>query len=610
MAVIRSSDLDFDNIKNSLKTYFQKQSEFNGYDFEGSGLSNILDVLAYNTHLNGLTANLGVNESFLNSSQLRSSVVSHAENLGYYPRSRTASSATVTLSLSTSDTTTSTVTLNKYTTFTGSSDNVSYTFQTLEDYTATNDGSGNFSFKTSAGSTSIPIKEGSLKTKTFFVGETNEDQVYVIPDVNMDTSTMQVDVFDTSTSSSFNSFVNINNTVRVDSTSRVYIVREIPNGYYEVIFSDGNTLGLAPKAGNKIVITYLSSNAEAANEISTFESSATVSVNGVDHSLSVATVSNAAGGAEKESISSIKLNAPTNFSAQQRLVTAEDYKALILQNYSSVISDVSAWGGNENIPPIFGRVYVSLNFKNGIPASTQTETKSAIVSNLSDNLSIMSIDTEFVDPITSFLETTTTFNMDPDQTSLTAKSTEDSVQSTINKFVADNLSTFDSVFRRSNLLTTIDAISPSILNSKMVVKLQQRFIPTLNSLQNHSVNFPVKISDPDQTEHIVTSSTFTFSGAESSIKNKLGTNQLQVISNVGAEILADNIGTYNASTGVVSLVGLTVSAFVGESIKVSVKPANESTIRPLRNYILDIDTTRSISSAVIDFQNTPSVIST
>ena len=610
MAVIRSSDLDFDNIKNSLKTYFQKQSEFNGYDFEGSGLSNILDVLAYNTHLNGLTANLGVNESFLNSSQLRSSVVSHAENLGYYPRSRTASSATVTLSLSTSDTTTSSVTLNKYTTFTGSSDNVSYTFQTLEDYTATNDGSGNFSFKTSAGSTSIPIKEGSLKTKTFFVGETNEDQVYVIPDVNMDTSTMKVDVFDTSTSSSFNSFVNINNTVRVDSTSRVYIVREIPNGYYEVIFSDGNTLGIAPKAGNKIVITYLSSNAEEANEISTFESSATVSVNGVDHSLSVTTVSNAAGGAEKESISSIKLNAPTNFSAQQRLVTAEDYKALILQNYSSVISDVSAWGGNENVPPVFGRVYVSLNFKTGIPASTQTETKNAIVSNLSDNLSIMSIDTEFVDPITSFLETTTTFNMDPDQTSLTPKSTEDSVQSTINKFVADNLSTFDSVFRRSNLLTSIDAISPSILNSKMEIKLQQRFTPTLNSLQNHSVNFPVKISDPDQTEHIVTTSTFTFSGTESSIKNKLGTNQLQVISNVGAEILADNIGTYNASTGVVSLVGLTVSAFVGESIKISVKPANESTIRPLRNYILDIDTTRSISSAILDFQNTPSVIST
>lgn len=610
MTVIRSSDLDFDNIKNSLKTYFQKQSEFNGYDFEGSGLSNILDVLAYNTHLNGLTANLGVNESFLASSQLRSSVVSHAENLGYYPRSRTASSATVTLSLSTTDTTTSSVTLDKYSTFTGSSDDVSYTFQTLEDYTATNDGSGNFSFKTSAGSTSIPIKEGSLKTKTFFVGETNEDQVYVIPDVNMDTSTMKVDVFDTSTSSSFNSFVNVNNTVRIDSTSRVYIVREIPNGYYEVIFSDGNTLGLAPKAGNKIVITYLSSNAEAANEISTFEPSATVSVNGVDYNLSVTTVSNSAGGAVKESISSIKLNAPVNFAAQQRLVTAEDYKALILQNYSSVISDVSAWGGNENVPPVYGRVYVSLNFKDGIASATQTETKNAIISNLSDNLAIMSIDTIFVDPITSFLETTTTFNMDPDQTSLTAKSTEDLVQSTINTFVANNLSTFDSVFRRSNLLTDIDAISPAILNSKMEVKLQQRFTPTLNSLQNHSVNFPVKISDPDQTEHIVTTSTFTFSGTESSIKNKLGTNQLQVISNVGSEILADNIGTYNASTGVVSIVGLTVSAFVGENIKVSVKPANQSTIRPLRNYILDIDTSRSVAAATLDYQNTPSVIST
>ena len=184
------------------------------------------------------------------------------------------------------------------------------------------------------------------------------------------------------------------------------------------------------------------------------------------------------------------------------------------------------------------------------------------------------------------------------------------MQSTINTFVANNLSTFDSVFRRSNLLTDIDAISPAILNSKMEVKLQQRFTPTLNSLQNHSVNFPVKIADPDQTEHIVTTSTFTFSGTESSIKNKLGTNQLQVISNIGSEILADNIGTYNASTGVVSIVGLTVSAFVGENIKVSVKPANESTIRPLRNYILDIDTSRSVAAATLDYQNTPSVIST
>jgi hypothetical protein len=610
MATIQSSDLDFNTIKNNLKTYFQQQSEFADYNFEASGLSNILDVLAYNTHLNGLIANIGINESFLNSSQLRSSVVSHAENLGYYPRSTTASSATVTLSLSTTDTTTSSVTLPKNTIFTGSSEQVNYNFQTLEEYTATNDGSGNFSFKTSAESTSIPIKEGSLKTKTFFVGETNEDQVYVIPDVNMDTSTMQVNVFDTSTSSSFNSFINVNNTVRVNTTSRVYIVREIPNGYYEVIFSDGNTLGLAPKAGNKIVITYLTSNADAANEISTFEPNGTVSVNGVDYNLSVTTVSNSSGGAVKESISSIKLNAPTNFSAQQRLVTAEDYKALILQNYSSVVADVSAWGGNENVPPVYGRVYVSLNFKDGIAATTQTETKNAIISNLSDNLSIMSIDTIFVDPITSFLETTTTFNMDPDQTSLTANSTENSVQSTINTFVADNLSTFDSVFRRSNLLSTIDDLSPAILNSRMEVKLQQRFTPTLNSLQNHSVNFPVKIADPDQTEHIVTTSTFTFSGTESSIKNKLGTNQLQVISNVGSEILADNIGIYNASTGVVSIVGLTISAFVGENIKVSVKPANESTIRPLRNYIIDLDTSRSVTSAILDYQNTPSVIST
>ena len=166
MAVIQSSDLDFDNIKTNLKTYLQRSSEFADYDFEASGLSNILDVLAYNTHLNGLIANIGVNESFLGSAQLRASVVSHAEALGYYPRSKTSSQAVVNLSLATGNTAVTTVTLPANTTFTTSVDDVSYTFQTLEDYIATNDGSGNFTFKTAAGSSNIPIKEGSLKTKT------------------------------------------------------------------------------------------------------------------------------------------------------------------------------------------------------------------------------------------------------------------------------------------------------------------------------------------------------------------------------------------------------------------------------------------------------------
>ena len=237
---IKSSDLDFDQIKSSLKSYFQSQSEFADYDFEGSGLSNILDVLAYNTHVNGLIANMGLNEAFLSSAQLRSSVVTHAENLGYYPRSKTGSSANVSIAVASSDTLTSTVTLPKNTKFTATLDEVSYTFQTLEDHIATNDGSGNFQFKTSAGSSTLSIKEGTLKTKTFLVGDTTGEQVYIIPDKTIDTTTMTVKVFDTTTSAESTTYVNINDTARINSNSTVYIIREAPNGFYDVIFSDGN----------------------------------------------------------------------------------------------------------------------------------------------------------------------------------------------------------------------------------------------------------------------------------------------------------------------------------------------------------------------------------
>lgn len=612
MAIIQSSDLDFDTIKTSLTNFFKQKSEFTDYDFEASGLSNILDVLAYNTHLNGLIANFGVNESFLSSSQLRSSIVSHAENLGYYPRSKSGSSATITLSVASSDTSTSSLTLPKFSGFTGDVDGTTFTYRTTEVHTATNDGSGNFSFTTSAGSTTIPIKEGTLKTKTFLVGESTESQVYVIPDENIDTTTITVSVFDSPTSSTFESYSNVNNAIRINTNSTVYILREIPNGYYELTFSDGTVLGKAPQAGNRIVVQYLSTSAADANGASSFSTSGInfdSSITG-SYTVTATKLSNSAGGADKESIDSIKLNAPIGFATQQRMVTAEDYKATILENYSSVISDVTAWGGNQNVPAVFGRVYVSINYKDGITDATKTETQNAITTNLTDNLAIMSIDTVYVDPITSFLEITTTFNFDPDQTNLTSQATETLIENTIQDFINTNLNKFDSTFRKSNLLTKIDDLSTAILDSSMVVKLQQRFTPTLNTIANYTINFPIKIASPDDVLHRVTSSLFTYNGTQSIIKNKLSSTNLQILNNATSEVLVDNIGTYNETSGVISLNGFNISAFSGESIKITITPQDENTIRPLRNYIISLDTSVSAASATIDHQETLSTITT
>lgn len=606
---IKSSDLDFDQIKSSLKSYFQSQSEFSDYDFEGSGLSNILDVLAYNTHVNGLIANMGLNEAFLSSAQLRSSVVTHAENLGYYPRSKTASAANVSISVASSDTLTSTVTLPKNTKFTATLDEVSYTFQTLEDHIATNDGSGNFQFKTSAGSSTLSIKEGTLKTKTFLVGDTTGEQVYIIPDKTIDTTTMTVKVFDTTTSAESTTYVNINDTARINSTSTVYIVREAPNGFYDVIFSDGNVLGKSPSSGNKIEITYLTSSGADANGASVFSPNAQISFGSpsVDYDLSVTTVSNSAGGDEKETIASIKGNAPLAFATQQRLVTAEDYKALIKSKYSSVISDVSAWGGNDNVPPVYGRVYVSLKFKDGITEATKTTTKSQIQTQLGDNIAIMSIDTVFSDPTDVFLELVTTFNFDPDLSGTTVETTESNVQTVINNYITSNLNTFDKVFRKSALLAEVDGISTAVLDSKMDVKMQLRFSPTLNLLADYSLSYPVAIAANDDVEYRVTSTSFTLNGQTCTLRNRLESNTLEIINSDGV-VIKDNAGNYNPTTGKVSITGFNPSAFAGSSIHITATPANQATIRPLRNYIITIDTNKSFANATIDYQNTAAVI--
>jgi len=613
MATIQSSDLDFDAIKSTLKTYLQQQSEFVDYDFEASGLSNLLDVLAHNTHINGLIANMGINESFLSSAQVRSSVVSHAENLGYHPSSKTGAKATVNLSISTSDLVTTTVTLPKFTAFTSTIDDVAYTFRTLEAVTATNNGAGLFSFVNESGGSSIEICEGRFKTKRFFVGDVTDDRVYVIPDTDIDINTMQVDVFETATSSIATKFSNIDTVARIDTTSTVYIVREAPNGFYEVTFSEGNVLGKAPAAGNRIEISYLAGSGEDANGGSIFTANNQVSVNSVDHTLNVTTVSNSAGGSERETIKSIKANAPLTFAAQQRLVTAEDYKALILSNYSNVVEDVISWGGNDNVPPIYGRVYVSIDFKDGVSADAQTTTKNNIVSQLSDNLSIMSIDTEFVDPAEVFLEIETTFNFDPDLSSQTNLAAQTSVQNKVISFINSNLSGFGKTFRRSNLLAEIDALDQSILNSQSAIKMQVRFTPTADEMglltdYTNRIQFPVKILAPDSLRHSITTSEFTYAGVTVSIKNKLSSNTLQLVADGG--VVLDNVGSFNSDTGAVTLTGLTIGASgdTPVTIKFTAVPADESTIKPLRNYVVKLDTDLSFSTAVIDLQNTTGVI--
>ena len=609
---VKTSDLDFASIKSSLKAHLQQQTEFADYDFEASGLSRILDVLAYNTHINGLTANMAVNESFLGSSQLRSSVLSHAETLGYTPKSKTSSAVTLSATVSIPSGP-DTITIPAGSVFTGDVDDTTYTFTNLNPASASN--------VSDTYTLSIPVVEGSIKTKTFAVGNELDVQTYVIPDKKIDISTLRVVVYDNFTNVDiFNTYYNINNVATIDDDSRVYMIRETSNGYYEMFFGDGNILGKAPVAGNKIEIAYIVSNGSLANGADTF-TGPNIAFEDEFYQLNITTTSPSAGGSEKESISSIKLNAPRGYTTQNRLVTANDYRAMILKNYSTYIRDAITWGGNDNIPPQYGKVFISLNYRDGVSEEVKIQQQTQMTNQLISNLSIMSIDAVFVEPEETFLELQTVFNLDASQTSTSVEQMKAVVNSTIQTYMLSDLSNFDSVFRRSNLLTRIDAISPAILNSRMTVKMQQRINMdqiiadieaqlTANGVtefddyieQDYSIDFPVMLAEPDKDDHIVTSSVFKSNGQNVLIKNKLGSTQLQLL-DVDNVVKIANVGYYEPANGKVYLNALRIDkiGYVGTGVKMSATPANQSTIRPLRNYIITYDSGASSTQGFVDY---------
>ena len=603
---VQNTKLDFDNIKNSLKTYLAKQPEFEDYNFEASGLSNILDVLAYNTHYNALTANFALNESFLTTAQLRSSVVSHAATLGYVPRSRTASRAEVQLTMNLAGVIgrPSSIVLPAGTTFTADADDVTYTFQTLEDYTATDSGEGFYQFLNETGKSTIQLFEGTQKQKTFLVGDVGERQLYVMQDDTIDTNTAAVYVYETPSSSSFISYTPITSATNVNSQSRYYQISEAPNGYYELNFGDGISFGASPSVGNKIIVTYLSCVGAAANNASTFTPTAQVTVPSVgNYDLTCTTISPSGVGGARQSIESIRQNAPIAFAAQQRLVTADDYRAVIQRNYPTV-TDAIAWGGEDNVPADFGKVYASLVFEDGTTEAQKTTVKNSIVQDISNNLSILSIDTVFEDPQTTFLEVIVTFNFDPNLTGQTVKSTESTVFSQMQSYVNNNLKKFGGIFRRSEMLGDIDDINDAVLNSRASVKLQQRFVPNLLQSTSYKVYFPVELAS-SPTEYIVTSSTFVFNDKVCFIRNALSNTKLQIVNSLGS-VEIDNIGSYEPLTGTVNITGFAPTAITAGTnyIKLTCTPANESTVRPLRSYILDLDEDTSFATSVVDRQRT------
>jgi hypothetical protein len=594
---IKSTQLDFDTIKANLKTFLRSTNEFSDYNFEASGLSSLLDVLAYNTHYNGLIANYALNESFLPTAQLRSSVVGLAAGLGYIPSSKKGAIGTVNLSV-VDPAGPATRTLPADFTFSAVVDNTTYTFRTTQVLTANKeviDAQNVYNFSIND-STDIQILEGTSKTKTFIAGPTTENESYVIPDASIDLDTAVVKVYDTPSASSSTTYTNINQATAINSSSTIYLLRETPNGFYELTFSNGSNLGISPIAGAKIEVSYLVSNGANANGARTFVPNTTT--DGL--TVTVTTVSAAAGGSSKEDIESVRKNAPFLFASQNRMVTAEDYSALALRNYNNVISDIKAWGGEDNIPVKYGVVYLSIVFKNGVSAVTQTQTKSGI-QNIAKDLSVASFNVEFLDPVETFIRVETIFQFNPKLTSASKSSIESSVTSTVSKYFTDNLGQFDKSFRRSNMLSLVDDTDPSVLSSRSNVKMVRNFVPTLATSKTYTIVYPTGIASPEDDEYTITSDTFVYSGKTGYLRNKLDSTTLQIIDIATGNAFVDDAGSFDPTNGTINLISFAPSSIVSglNYITLVAVPSNQSVISPQRNAILKFDAGGSSSSAII-----------
>lgn len=490
---ITTSELDFDAIKSNIKTFLQGQDAFKDYDFEGAGLSVLLDVLAYNTHYNALYTNLAVNESFLDSASKRSSVVSRAKEIGYTPHSARCATATVDIVLTPVSTPDATLTLNAFTPFTSTIDGAQYVFYNTEAITTVYDAIlGKYTFS------DVQLKEGNPLT---FKYTATDGVQYIIPNVNVDLSTLKVRVQDNSTSSVFNTFINQEQILNLDGNSLVYFIKEIEGQLYELEFGNG-TIGKALANGNVVNLTYMVTNKDAANGARVFTYNGSSILGAVP---TVTTKTPAVGGSDLETIESIRYNAPRSYSSQNRAVTVEDYKALIFKLYPEA-ETVNAWGGEDNMPPSYGRVYLSIKPKT---TSTLTDSqKNYIINEILKQKNVVSITPLIVDPEYIKLEINTTAYYNPRLTAKSQSELQTLVIDTIKRYNTENLKSFTGVFRYSNLSSQIDATEDAIISNITTIKLHREVDVKYNLNNNYVIYLGNPIYNSGVPEESVVSTGF------------------------------------------------------------------------------------------------------
>ena len=588
------TEFDFDDVKDNLKTFLGAQTEFTDYDFEGSGMSALLDVLAYNTHYLGFNANMLANEMFLDSSSLRSSVVSHAKTLGYVPTSARASKATVDVTLNTNDTS---ATMPAGTVFNTTVDDVSYQFSTISDVTKSNTGN-------TIPFVGVDIYEGSFITTRYTVDSSDVDQRFIITDNRADTTTLTVKVQTSSTDSSSNTFTEATDITQVTTGSNVYFLQEVEAGLFEVYFGDG-IIGTALSDDNIVILTYVVSNKTAANGAAIFTNSAAIaSVT----DIAVATSATSTAGSEPESISSIKYNAPLDFASQGRCVTSEDYK-VFAKKYFPNTQSVQVFGGEAGSfdtslgvvdTPEYGKVFISIKSTTG-NALTATE-KSQLVVDLAP-FTVASITPVIVDVQTTKLILQIVFKFDSSKTTQTASTLETSISNTLTTFNSNSLGQFEGVFRHSKITGLIDGTDNSITGNITNVTMAHNLSPTIGTATSYTIPFNNKFYNPHDGHNsgmggVIASTGFKISGdtINDMFFDDNGSGVLRLYYLVaGVRIYQDlTAGTVDYVAGKIvinSINIITISSVDGAAssiIRITATP-DSNDIVPVRNQLLEID---------------------
>lgn len=481
---IQLTDLDFNTIKASFTQYLQGQSTFSDYDFAGSGLSTLLDVLAYNTQYNAYYLNMVANEMFLDSAIQRSSVVSHAKLLNYTPKSAVAPTATVSLTFN--NVTDSSLTLPAYSTFISSALNgVNYTFINTDTYTVnTNTVTNSVTFP------SVQIKQGVTAAYSFVVNSsTNPDYLFEIPDASIDTSTLKVLVQQSGSNTSYDIYNTASNFLTLTGDSKVYFLQEGINGNYQIYFGDG-IVGSKLSDGNIVKVSYISTEGTASSGANSFTFMDTVSGYAASSTKSIVAASS---GKAKESIASIKYQAPKSYSAQNRAVTKDDYITIIQQNNLDVTFDaVNVWGGEENDPPVYGQVFISMK-PTGAYNLTETQ-KQRLIQEVIKPISVLTVTPTIVDPDYTYIKLDATVYYDPYKTTLTSSQIETGVINAIRNYATTNLNTFNATFNSFDIYSAIQGFDNSIVTSDFTVQLQKKFFPNLSTPTTYKLYYNTPLS--------------------------------------------------------------------------------------------------------------------